>query len=131
MSITFMPYVHQAKDDVWRIPASCDRDDDDRFSINMCNSNALDVLESLGYPEMSESDTPIPIEVFLERVTAALRRSIDRPSPAIETHAVHSATSMSIIVGGRVEGYVQKRLHQLAVMARECRDAGATHIGWA
>jgi hypothetical protein len=131
MSITFMPYIHHAKDDVWRIPASCDRDDDDRFSINMCNSNALDVLESLGYPEMSTCESPVPIEVFLERVTAALRRSIDRPSPVLETRTTRTDLGMVIIIGGRVEGYIQKRLHQLAIMARECRDAGATHIGWA
>ncbi|MDD4937336.1 MAG: hypothetical protein PHT60_16355 [Acidiphilium sp.] len=129
MSITFMPYVRGTASTTWSIPDACDTDDE-RFSINMCNANALDVLERLGYPDMSVSDEPVPIEEFLERTTQALRRSIDRPSPALETRTCQTGYGMAIIIGGRQEGYVEKRLHQLAIMARECRDLGATHLGW-
>jgi hypothetical protein len=129
MSIDFMPYVFNAAENIWRIPAGCDTDDD-RFSINMCNANALDVLEQLGFPETSVSDVPVPIDDFLDRTTRALRGSIDRPSPAMEVRTSQTGYGMAIIIGGRVEGYVQKRLHQLAVMARESRAIGATHIGW-
>lgn len=129
MSICFMPYVHNAADNLWTIAPGCDTDDD-RFDINMCNSNALDVLEGLGFPDMSVSDVPVPIEEFLDRTTRALRGSIDRPSPALEVRTNRTDYGMAIIIGSRPEGYVQKRLHQLAVMARESRAKGATHIGW-
>jgi len=129
MSIDFMPYVFNAAENIWSIPAGCDTDDD-RFSINMCNANALDVLEKLGFPETSVSDVPVPIDDFLDRTTRALRGSIDRPSPAMEVRTSQTDYGMVFIIGGRVEGYVQKRLHQLAVMARESRANGATHIGW-
>ncbi|MDD2878362.1 MAG: hypothetical protein PHT60_13885 [Acidiphilium sp.] len=129
MSISFMPYVLNAAKKMWCIPAGCDTDDD-RFDINMCNANALDVLEALGFPNMSVSDVPIPIEDFLDRTTRALRGSIDRPSPAMEVRSSQTGYGMAIIIGRRAEGYIQKRLHQLAVMTRESRSNGATHIGW-
>ncbi len=129
MSISFMPYIYDAASKTWRIPASC-ATDDDRFCVNMCNSNALDVLEQIGFPDMSVSDEPIAIERFLDRITTALRKSIDRPSPAIETRTTRIDCGMAIIIGGRSEGYVGKRLHQIALMARQSRNVGATHIGW-
>lgn len=129
MSIDFMPYVFEATENMWLIPDACDTDDE-RFSINMCNANALDVLAALGFPDMSVSDAPVPIEDFLDRTTRALRGSIDRPSPAMEVRTSQTGYGMAIIIGARTEGYVQKRLHQLAVMARESRANGATHIGW-
>jgi hypothetical protein len=130
MSISFHPYVFDAADNTWRIPPACDTDDE-RFDINMCNANALDVLEELGFPDQSTSDEPVPIEDFLERITRALRGQIDRPSPPLETRTVRTGYGMAIIIGARQEGYVGKRLHQIALMARQSRDAGATHIGWA
>lgn len=129
MSISFMAYVHNAGDNLWTIAPGCETDDD-RFDINMCNANALDVLEALGFPDMSVSDEPVPIEEFLERTTRALRGSIDRPSPTREVRTNRTDYGMAIIIGSRAEGYVQKRLHELAVMARESRAMGATHIGW-
>ncbi|MCW8309355.1 hypothetical protein AruPA_20235 [Acidiphilium sp. PA] len=129
MSISFMPYVLNTADNVWTIAPGCETDDD-RFDINMCNANALDVLEALGYPDMSVSDEPVSIELFLDRTTRALRGAIDRPSPAQEIRTSNTDYGMAIIIGARTEGYVQKRLHQLAVMARESRANGATHIGW-
>lgn len=130
MSISFHPYVFDTADNTWRIPAACDIDDE-RFDINMCNANALDVLGQIGFPDQSVSDVPVPIEDFLDRVTKALRGQIDRPSPPLESRAVSTGYGMAIIIGARQEGYVGKRLHQIALMARQSRDAGATHIGWA
>jgi hypothetical protein len=132
MTVTFTPYSAPETDgQFWKWPEACQRDPE-RFTLELNNRNAADVLARLGYPGETWLDEPLRIDEFAELVRLALRRSLGTRSPAVESQELPQIdTGMTVIECGRAEGYIERRLYDLAMLAARAREAGATHIGWA
>jgi hypothetical protein len=118
MSISFFP---------------CRRDGDRLFSINedadddlnLSNANARLVLRSLGIEPDPEYCGQLPIDTFLKVCRGWLRRNIGNPSLEIET-----IVEGNFIDCGIGAGYINRRVHALAVLAHKGREAGATDMVW-
>ena len=131
MTVVFAPYsAPDASGQFWRWPDACQHDPE-RFTLELNDRNAADVLARLGYPDETWLDDPLPIGEFAALVRTALRRSLGKRSPALATQDLSPIRAgMSISDCGREEGYVERRLHDLAMLAVRAREAGATHIAW-
>ena len=127
MSLSFTPYIREAAHGRWNFPAEA-RDSED-FALNVCNANGSELLLTLGLIPMPNGDV-MPIDVFANLVTAALRRHLGRRSPEIPTTREVVPGEITIIYPGREEGYIERRLHDLASLVQRSRCIGATHIGW-
>lgn len=131
MSVVFVPYAApDTSGQLWLWPEVC-RQDPDRFTLELCNGNAADVLDQLGFSGEAWLDEPLRIEEFSRLVTYALRRRLGRRSPALPPQQLSlNGEGMRITDCGRAEGYIEQRLYDLARMAARAREIGATHIGW-
>ena len=129
MSICFLPYVHDHVRDIWMVlPAA--RADRDSFELSVSNANGADLLCTLGLaPEPSGG--PVPIEHFAGLVTAAARRHLDHRSPALATVEDVQKGRLTVVLLGRSEGYIERRLGDLMTLIQRSRAVGATHFGWA
>ena len=129
MSICFLPYVHDHVRDIWTVlPAA--RADPDTFELSVSNANGADLLCTLGLaPEPSGG--PVPIEHFAGLVTAAARRHLDHRSPALSTVEDAQKGQLTVVLVGRSEGYIERRLGDLMTLIQRSRAVGATHFGWA
>lgn len=132
MTVTFTPYSSPGPDGhFWKWPEACQRDPE-RFTLELNNRNAADVLARLGYSGETWIDEPLQINEFARLVTRALRRSLGQRSPAILAHELPPiGAGATFIEGGREEGYIERRLYDLAMLVARAREVGATHIGWA
>ena len=132
MTVTFVPYsAPEADGHFWRWPAACQHDPE-RFTLELNNRNAADALARLGYPDETWLDEPLRIDEFAKLVTRALRRSLGKRSPALLSHELPPISGgATFIEGGREEGYIERRLYDLAMLVARAREVGATHIGWA
>ncbi len=132
MSIDFIPYVLDAKHELWHRPAAV-RVDPDAFEMNVSNANGAALLLALGLAPDTSAD-PMPIDTFAGLVTAALRRlmrlNLGGRSPEQETVTDAAEGRMTIVFCGRPEGYIEEQLGNLARLIQRSRAAGATHIGW-
>jgi len=72
----------------------------------------------------------MPINAFSALVTAALRRHLGQRSPAIPPVEDTEPGRMTINHLGRAEGYLERRLGNLASLIQRSRLLGATHVGW-
>ena len=128
MSICFHPYIHDQIRDIWMVlPAA--RDDPDRFELSVSNANGADLLCTLGLaPEPGGG--PVPIEHFAGLVTEAAGRHLDHRSPALATVEDAQKGRLTVVLVGRPEGYIERRLGDLMSLIQRSRAAGATHFGW-
>jgi hypothetical protein len=122
-----MPYVYDGARDMWVFPDSV-RADADGYEVNLSNTNAFDLLEAMGL--RPESAGLVAIDSFSGMVAAAVRRHLDRRSPAIAPTTDHQPGRMTIHHCGRRGGYIESRLGDLARLVENARGDGATHIGW-
>jgi hypothetical protein len=131
MSITFTPYSAPESDgQFWKWPDACQRDPE-RFTLNLNNRNAADVLACIGYADETWLEEPLRIEEFTELVQHALRRRLGRRSPALEPHELPRTRGSPLFIDcGREEGYLERRFYDLAMLAARAHEVGATHIGW-
>ena len=128
MSICFLPYVHDQIHDIWMVPSAV-RDDPVCFELLVSNANAADLLCTLGLaPEPGGG--PVPIEHFAGLVTATARRNLDHRSPALATVEDAHNGRLTVVLVGRPEGYIERRLGDLMSLIQRSRAAGATHFGW-
>ena len=128
MSICFLPYVHDQVRDLWMVPRTA-RDDPDSFELSVSNANGADLLCALGLaPEPGGG--PVPIDHFAGLVTAAACRHLDHRSPALATVEDVQKGRLTVVLVGRTEGYIERRLGDLMALIQRGRAAGATHIGW-
>jgi hypothetical protein len=127
MSISFLPYVRDDERDLWVIPTPA-RDDGDAFEVSVSNGNAVALLLALGLSP--EPDGIFSLEAFSGLVTAALRRHLGQRSPDVAPAEHAEPGKMTMIHLGRTEGYVERRLGNLACLVQRSRAVGATHIGW-
>lgn len=128
MTVCFTPYVRDPKRDAWVHPQS-DEEDYGEFELDVCNANALDLLLALGLEPASYGDV-IAIDVFSNLVTAALRRHLGKRSPELLTVEDAQPGRMTMIHIGRNEGYIERKLGELAKVIQRSRAIGATHFGW-
>ena len=127
MSVSFLPYVRDDVRDLWVI-ASLAHDDGDGFEVSVSNGNAVELLLALGLSP--EPDGIFTLDAFSGLVTAALRRHLGQRSPEIAPAEYAELGRMTMIHLGRSEGYIERRLGDLAGLVQRSRLAGATHIGW-
>ena len=113
--------------DLWVIP-SLARDDGDGFEVSVSNGNAVELLLALGLSP--EPDGIFTLDALSGLVTAALRRHLGQRSPEIAPAEYAELGKMTMIHLGRSEGYIERRLGDLAGLVQRSRLAGATHIGW-
>ena len=127
MSISFLPYVRDDARDLWVMPALA-RDNADTFEVSVSNGNAVGLLLALGLSP--EPDGIFTLDAFSGLVTAALRRHLGQRSPEVAPAEQAEPGKMTMIHCGRSEGYIERRLGDLAGLVQRSRLAGATHIGW-
>jgi hypothetical protein len=105
------------------------RDDPDSFELSVSNANGADLLRALGLaPE--PGGEPVPIEHFAGLVTEAARRHLDHRSPALATVEDVQKGRLTVVLVGRAEGYIERRLGDLMTLIQRSRAAGATHFGF-
>ena len=126
MTVNFNAYVRDTAANLWRFPRVANADPVE--SLGVSNTNAADLLAALGLADPHAE--PVPLDVFSNLVTTALRRHLGKRSPAYASVEDIQPGRMSITYCGRSEGYIERRLSELAVMTQEARAIGATHIGW-
>lgn len=128
MSICFAPTTHGAIPDLWTLPAV--RSNPDDYGLSLTNSNGVDVLLALGLPP-DPTGEPLPIDTFAGLVTAALRRHLGQRSPELAATVSAGPGRMTMSTCGRREGYVEKRLGDLARLVQRSRAVGchAYHLG--
>ena len=128
VNICFLPYVHDQVRDIWMVLRAA-RDDPDSFELSVSNANGADLVCTLGLaPEPGGG--PVPIEHFAGLVTAAARRHLDHRSPALATVEDVQKGRLTVVLVGRSEGYVERRLGDLMTLIQRSRAVGATHFGW-
>jgi len=126
MSICFLPYVRDDARDLV-IPALA-RADVDAFRVSVSNGKTVGLLLGLGLAP--EPDGILTLEAFSGFVTGALRRHLAQRSPEVAPAAHVEPGKMTMIHLGRSEGYIERRLGDLAGLVQRSRHAGTTHIGW-
>jgi hypothetical protein len=128
MTVCFTPYVRDENRETWVLP-HIGRPDQEDFEVDVCNANAIDLLLTLGLEPASYGDV-IAIDVFSNLVTAAMRRHLGKRSPELPTVEDKEPDRMTIVHIGRAEGYVERRLGDLARAIQRSRTIGATHFSW-
>ena len=128
MTVCFTPYVRDEKREAWVLP-HIGRSDQDEFEVDMCNANAIDLLLTLGLEPTSSGDV-IAIDVLSNLVTAAIRRHLGKRSPELPRVEDKAPGRMTIVHIGRAEGYIERRLGDLARAIQRSRTIGATHFSW-
>jgi hypothetical protein len=126
MSVDFFPYVFDPGRGTWGLPA---RFATQVLELNLSNANAADLLNALGLPSDQNAE-PMPIEAFSGLVTAALRRHLGKRSPELPPITDTALDRITLVDCGRSEGYIERRLGDLAMLVHQGRAIGATHIGW-
>ncbi len=96
--------------------------------ISLSNANGVDVLLAIGLEP--EPAGIVLLSAFAGLITAALRRHLGRRSPAIETTSDGAPGRLTLIEGGRREGYIEAQLGRLARLSQTGVVLGATHICW-
>jgi hypothetical protein len=109
----------------YNIPDECSNNES--FELNVCNTNAEDILKSLGFAVEGE---PVAIGVFTQIISNALRKHLNQKSPLCKQVEIIETGKMTMIDMGRREGYIEAQIFELAKLAHRAKDAGATHIGW-
>jgi hypothetical protein len=123
-----LPHVHDQVRDIWMVPGAV-RDGPDRLELSVSNANGADLLCTPGLaPEPGGG--PDPIEHFAGLVTAAARRHPDHGSPALATVEDFQKGRLTVVLVGRPEGYIERRLGDLMTLIQRSRAVGATHFGW-
>jgi hypothetical protein len=112
MTVCFTPYVRGASFGAWVLP-HIGRPDQEEFEVDVCNANAVDLLLALGLEPTSYGDV-VAIDVFSNLVTAAMRRHLGKRSPELPTIEDSEPGQLAIVHIGRVEGYIERRLGDLA-----------------
>lgn len=128
MSICFRPYIYDQIHDIWMVPGAV-HDDPDRFELSVSNANGADLLCTLGLaPEPSGG--PVPIEHFAGLVTEAARRHLDHRSPALATVEDVQKGRLTVVLVGRPEGYIERRLGDLmSLMTKPRRGSDTLRLG--
>lgn len=94
--------------------------------LNLSNYNAGEVFDALGYDVYAGS---IPIDEFIAKATQWLQKNIGKPSPEQEPEVDKAPGGMTVIGGGKREGYFNDVIMRMNKIARDGKAMGATHVG--
>ena len=97
------------------------------LDLHLSNRNMRDVMRALGY-ELPEGGGVLPIDEVIGRATQWLKRNIDKSSIGTRTITTKCAGGAEFVDVGRRRGYLNERIHNIATIAREGKERGATHI---
>lgn len=100
------------------------------LECNVSNANGYSILEAL----CIEADPcgGLPINEFIGRGQVWLKRNIGKPSEEIEVTESRAAPDKCLVIDcGRQEGYLNRRIQELVMLAQEGKAKGATHFTWA
>ena len=122
MTVTF--YAGCLKDEILE-PAV-----DFHTAPSFSNGNALLVLEMLGIDPGESYAGSMEIDPALGIMRGWLRAHINRPSAALAARVKRSAGHATIVDCGVEDGYVNRRVHEIAIMLAAGKVAGATHFCW-
>jgi hypothetical protein len=95
------------------------------LDINLANGNAHDVAHVLGW-QIADGYLEVSVDQAIASCTAYLQRHVGRPSFARPPCVIHDAPL--IIEAPRAEGYLERTIHRIALMLREGKARGATHL---
>jgi hypothetical protein len=95
------------------------------LDINLSNVNAAAVAAALGW-HIVDSYLEVPIDQAIAACTDYLQRHIGRRSPELPARII--AGNPRFIDCGRREGYIEHQVHRIALMLREAKARGATHL---
>jgi hypothetical protein len=97
------------------------------LDVNLSNRNAAYVLAELGI-ELDDGYFSIPINDLLIRCTNLLRGSLKYKRQGIRTTVQAEPGHPTIIDMGIEEGYVERQVMRISVLAREGKARGAEYI---
>jgi hypothetical protein len=95
------------------------------LDINLSNANAAAVAAALGW-HIVHGYLEVPIDQAIAACTAYLQQHIGRRSPELPARII--AGNPRFIDCGRREGYIEHQVHRIALMLREAKARGATHL---
>ena len=99
------------------------------LELNLSNSNMVHIMSDvLGFSGDSSEGYLIPINEFIARATYWLRQSIDKPSAEVPIEITKGEGGPTMVDMGRREGYANETVMRAVKIAREGKQAGATHI---
>lgn len=101
---------------------------DGQFELELSSFNGADLLLAFGLPP--DPSGIVPIKKFRRLVIAARRRHLGQRSAEVETMEVSSPGHMTMIFGGRAEGYIERRLADITTFVPKSVQGGATQTGW-
>lgn len=124
MTIAFLAYKFEPDTNLHTYVGA----DDEPFALVLNNSNGADVLLALGLPP--DPSGIVPIERFRQLAITARRRHLGQRSAKLQTVEVSSPGRITVIFGGRAEGFIEQRFADLTALVEASMHIGATHIGW-
>ena len=87
--------------------------------------SAYDVFDTIGY----DTDATIPIDEFIARTTQWLQKNIGKRSKEEPSRVDKQPGGMTMISGGKPEGYYNRIIKRMNEIARDGKKMGATHVG--
>ena len=97
------------------------------LDLHLSNRNMRDVMRALGY-ELPEDGGVFPIDEMISRATDWLKRNIDKASDETRTVTTKGARGAEFVDVGHRRGYLNERIHNIAIIVREGKERGATHV---
>ena len=107
----------------WSISARYDIPDD--YSVSMCNGNAADVVEALGYPREDYCDGEAEPDDLIGRCLIAVALAPDPSLPAYEQVGQRGARLIDV---GRDAGYIREKCSQIRALAEQAKLMGRTVV---
>lgn len=97
------------------------------LDINLSNANAEMIINLLGYA-VEDGCFSANIDEFIARATQYLQKKVGKPSAGIKTEVTIGAQGCTMYDCGTPDGYNERTILRIVVMAREGKKMGATEI---
>lgn len=97
---------------------------------NLSNRNAFIVLAALGVDDLDMSCGGMPIDEFMGKAQSWLQAHIGKPSTKVETKVDVGDKRCTMVDFGIDEGYVNRRIREMVMLAQDGKAKGATHFTW-
>jgi len=103
------------------------RDDPDSFELSVSNANGADLLCALGLAS-EPGGGPVPIDQFRWPGDGGGASPSRHRSTALATVEDVQKGRLTVVLVGRPEGYIERRLSDLMTLIQRSRAVGATHL---
>lgn len=95
-----------------------------KADFNVCNSNARDILSTLGFSPYFEESANIPIGEFKAAIHRYLKGMIGNVSPAVGP----SGEDSNFIYCGRRENYIPEKCMEMLIIVNSAIEAGSREV---